>query len=141
MYNNMQNLFLEGLERFEGLLIATTNRRDLLDQAFSRRFTYKWELPAPDATLRRAIWTQHLPAGRVAADVDLDQLAALGLTGGEIRLVVEQAVRRATSRGQDSLGHELLATLARQELRGRFDRAQGGKTIGFLTQEKTRLLS
>ena len=49
MHNNMQNLFLEGLERFEGILVATTNRRDLLDQAISRRFTYKWELPAPDA--------------------------------------------------------------------------------------------
>jgi len=55
MYNNMQNLFLEGLERFEGILIATTNRRDLLDQAFSRRFTYKWELPNPDTDFRRAI--------------------------------------------------------------------------------------
>ena len=131
MHNNMQNLFLEGLERFEGLLIATTNRRDLLDQAFSRRFTYKWELPAPDATLRRAIWAQHLPAGRLAPEVELERLAELGLTGGEIRLVVEQAVRRATSRGVELLGHELLESLARQELSGRFDRKQSGRSIGF----------
>ena len=128
---NMQNLFLEGLERFEGILVATTNRRDLLDQAFSRRFTYKWELPAPDAKLRREIWMQHLPTGRLSSDVNPDRLAALGLTGGEIRLVVEQAVRRATSRGAISLDHDLLETLARQELQGRFDRKQGGKIIGF----------
>lgn len=43
MNNNIQNLFLEGLERFNGVLIATTNRKDLLDGAFSRRFTYKLE--------------------------------------------------------------------------------------------------
>ncbi len=131
MHNNMQNLFLEGLERFEGILVATTNRRDLLDQAFSRRFTYKWELPAPDAKLRRAIWSQHLPAGRLSTEVNLDRLAALGLTGGEIRLVVEQAVRRATSRGDNSLGHDLLESLARQELQGRFDQKYTGKAIGF----------
>src|SRR6185369_7452144 len=51
MNNNMQNLFLEGLERFSGILVATTNRRDLLDEAFSRRFTYKLELPPPDKDL------------------------------------------------------------------------------------------
>jgi len=70
MNNNMQNLFLEGLERFSGILVATTNRRDLLDEAFSRRFTYKLELPPPDRELRIALWKNHLPMERLADDLD-----------------------------------------------------------------------
>ena len=65
MNNNMQNLFLEGLERFSGVMVATTNRRDLLDDAFSRRFTYKLELPPPDKLLRTEIWKSHLPMARL----------------------------------------------------------------------------
>ena len=41
MHNQMQNIFLEQIEQFDGILIATTNLLDNLDKAFSRRFNYK----------------------------------------------------------------------------------------------------
>lgn len=134
MNNNMQNLFLEGLERFAGILVATTNRRDLLDEAFSRRFTYKLELPAPDRSLRMALWKEHLPSGRLAQDVDLDQLADLGLTGGEIRLVVERAVRLLAYRGDAMINACTLTMLAREELAARIKRAGAAGRIGFSGQ-------
>ncbi|MBJ6799722.1 ATP-binding protein [Geomonas propionica] len=134
MNNNMQNLFLEGLERFTGILVATTNRRDLLDEAFSRRFTYKLELPAPDRSLRMALWKEHLPLDRLAHDVDLDQLADLGLTGGEIRLVVERAVRLLAYRGDASIDVGTLTLLAREELAARMKRAGTAGRIGFAAQ-------
>ena len=122
MNNNMQNLFLEGLERFSGILVATTNRRDLLDEAFSRRFTYKLELPPPDKELRIELWKSHLPTKMLADDLDIPQLADLGLTGGEIRLVIERTVRLLAYRGLTTLDHQTLTTIAREELASRLKR-------------------
>lgn len=131
MHNNMQNLFLEGLERFSGILVATTNRRELLDEAFSRRFTYKLELPQPDKELRLSLWKSHLPIKQLADDVDIAQLADLGLSGGEIRLVVERAVRLAAFRGSTKLTHATLLTIAQEELACRMKQHGIKNRIGF----------
>lgn len=130
MNNNMQNLFLEGLERFTGILVATTNRRDLLDDAFGRRFTYKLELPQPDRYLRQELWKQHLPKKRIADDVDIGTLAELNLSGGEIRLVVERAVRMAAFKGSALLRHDLLWEIAQEELTST-NRTSSKRRIGF----------
>jgi len=39
MHNQMQNIFLEQIENFRGMLIATTNLLENIDKAFSRRKT------------------------------------------------------------------------------------------------------
>lgn len=131
MNNNMQNLLLEGLERFTGILVATTNRRELLDEAFSRRFTYKLELPEPDKPLRMELWKTHLPVKRLADDVNISQLADLGLSGGEIRLVVERAVRLAAFRGSTKLTHATLLAIAQEELANRMKQHGLKQRIGF----------
>lgn len=131
MNNNMQNLFLEGLERFSGIMVATTNRRDLLDEAFGRRFTYKLELANPDRNLRMELWKSHLPLQRLAEDVDIGQLADLNLSGGEIRLVVERAVRLRAYLGLTSLDHKTLADIAREEIASRMKRNGTSGRIGF----------
>lgn len=131
MNNNMQNLFLEGLERFSGILVATTNRRDLLDEAFSRRFTYKLELPAPDRNLRMALWTSYLPLERLADDIEIEQLAGMGLTGGEIRLIIERAVRLCAYRGLTTIDRKTLTDIAKEELASRMKRNGTVGKIGF----------
>jgi SpoVK/Ycf46/Vps4 family AAA+-type ATPase len=131
MNNNMQNLFLEGLERFSGILVGTTNRRDLLDEAFSRRFTYKLELPAPDRNLRIELWKSHLPMKRLADDVDIATLADLGLSGGEIRLVIERTVRILAYRGQITIDSKILTDIAKEELTSRMKRNGKVGRIGF----------
>lgn len=136
MHNNMQNLFLEGLEKFAGILVATTNRRDLLDDAFSRRFTYKLELPPPDRILRMKLWKTHLPEKRLADDVDIGLLAELGLTGGEIRLVVERAVRIAAYRGLPKIHNSLLKELADEERASRLKKFGNARSIGFDTTRR-----
>ncbi len=128
-HNNMQNLFLEALERFDGVLVATTNRKELLDDAYGRRFTYKLELLPPDATTRRMIWESHLPKNLMAGQIDIGKLASYPLTGGEIRLVLEQAVRKAAFTGCTKLEGAMLIELA-----GREAVASNGKqmrSIGF----------
>ncbi len=110
--NNVQNLFLEALERFDGILVATTNMKELLDSAYSRRFTYKLELPEPDAELRKKLWQMHLPEKICDDSIDLEQLAVFDLTGGEIRLVMEQAVRKMAYQGETKLKGQMLCESA-----------------------------
>lgn len=131
MNNNMLALFLEGLERFSGILVGTTNRRDLLDDAFSRRFTYKMELPPPDRSLRIELWKSHLPKQRLAEDVDIGILADLGLSGGEIRLVIERAVRLQAYQGIATIDGKVLTDIATEELRSRMKRNGTSGRIGF----------
>jgi hypothetical protein len=127
--NNVQNLFLEGLEQFNGLLIATTNRKELLDSAYDRRFTYKLELLPPNESQRKKLWETHLPQKLCDDSINLDQLAKINLTGGEIRLVLEQAIRTAAYRGSDKLDGQTLFQIALKE--SKISGRNSMKTLGF----------
>jgi hypothetical protein len=61
MNNSMQNILLQELEQFVGILIATTNLKQNLDHAFDRRFLYKVNFGQPDANVRRKIIDTMLP--------------------------------------------------------------------------------
>jgi hypothetical protein len=56
--NAMQNIFLQEMENFKGILVATTNLNKNMDQAFERRFLWKVEIGHPDtATQERMMWS------------------------------------------------------------------------------------
>lgn len=59
--NAIQNIILEELENFEGILIATTNLASNLDSAFERRFLFKIQFQKPDISIRARIWKSKLP--------------------------------------------------------------------------------
>lgn len=59
--NAIQNILLEELENFEGILIATTNLANNLDSAFERRFLFKIQFHKPDPSIRARIWKLKLP--------------------------------------------------------------------------------
>ncbi len=131
MYNQMQNLFLEALERFQGVLIATTNLRENLDKAFSRRFHLKLEFPFPGVSERRRLWEVHLPETLpLDDDVDVDLLAGeFALTGGQIAVVVKNAAVEAARKGEEKIGMALLRKFACLESGTSFDRSH--RRIGF----------
>ncbi|MBS9766070.1 MAG: AAA family ATPase [Flavobacteriaceae bacterium] len=54
--NAIQNIILEELENFEGILIATTNLVKNLDTAFERRFLFKIPFQKPNIEIRTQIW-------------------------------------------------------------------------------------
>ncbi|MDD6356785.1 MAG: ATP-binding protein [Bacteroidales bacterium] len=86
--NAIQNIILEGLEKLDGILIATTNLVDNLDAAFERRFLFKikFERPAPQAQI--AIWRDRLPG---LTDDDYRILAEkYQFSGGEIENIVRK---------------------------------------------------
>jgi hypothetical protein len=54
--NAIQNIILEELENFNGILFATTNLVNNIDKAFERRFLFKIELKQPNISIRADIW-------------------------------------------------------------------------------------
>jgi hypothetical protein len=89
MHNTVQNIILEELENFEGILIATTNLSDNMDQAFERRFLYKIEFKKPGVRVRQSIWKSLLP--ELSQD-DINVLAEkFDFTGGNIQNIAKKS--------------------------------------------------
>lgn len=61
MNNTIQNILLEELEQFEGILIATTNNTENIDSAFMRRFLFKIQIGKPDQATRFLMTKERLP--------------------------------------------------------------------------------
>ena len=77
------------------LIIAATNRRDVLDSALLRpgRFDRIINVPLPDTSSRRAILDVHLKNKTIDETVDLDKYAELtsGYSGAELKNLVNEA--------------------------------------------------
>jgi len=131
MYNQMQNIFLEQLEQFEGILIATTNLIENLDPAFSRRFHHKIEFRRPGRGERLKLWQLHLPEKTpLHDDVNVDSLAErYDLSGGQIAVIVRNAAVRAIRRG-DRLHQGDLIRACEDEMAGNFDE-KARTRVGF----------
>jgi transitional endoplasmic reticulum ATPase len=87
---------MDGVEELKGVLVlAATNRKDMLDPALLRpgRFDLLLEVPPPDAAGRAKIFEVHLKGKPMAADLEIDDLAkrSAGLTGAEIEMVCHRA--------------------------------------------------
>lgn len=86
--NRIQNVILQELENFEGILFATTNMAGNLDKAFERRLFFKLHLEKPDEIVRKQIWLSLLSA---MSDEDASYLASeYEFTGAEIDNIVQK---------------------------------------------------
>ncbi|WP_201351917.1 ATP-binding protein [Hydrogenimonas urashimensis] len=131
MHNQMQNIFLEQIEHFEGVLIATTNLLENLDTAFSRRFNYKIAFKKPNQSQRMALWKKMLPADApYAGDFDIKRLAEYDLTGGQIDLVVKNTAYRVAVKEEPLFTTEDFIAEIKKEQGGSFE--DEGKSMGFL---------
>jgi SpoVK/Ycf46/Vps4 family AAA+-type ATPase len=71
--NNSVNVLLTTLDRSTtGIIIATTNRPDILDSALKRRFEEVIEVPAPTSQQKRAL-SERLCAGFGVPTVDVEE--------------------------------------------------------------------
>ena len=89
MHNIMQNVLLEELEHFDGILVATTNLIDNIDSAFDRRFLYKLRFDLPGREERRRIWQSRMPK---LEEKWAARLAAYPLSGAQIENVARRAL-------------------------------------------------
>lgn len=110
--NALQNIILQEMETLDGILIATTNLQDNLDDAFERRFLYKLFLDKPTVEVKARIWQSMLPdlsegdACRLAAEFDF--------SGGQIENVARKRFIDEVLSGETA-DLETLRTLCRNE--------------------------
>ena len=90
MENTMQNIILQEMETFEGIMIATTNLAQNMDKAFERRFLYKIKFEKPTMEARLNMWHDMIPE----LDENDTQIIAemFNFSGGQI----ENIARRYT---------------------------------------------
>jgi len=103
--NIMQNVLLQALENFEGILIATTNLTGNMDRAYERRFSLRLNFPRPDKHIRASIWKEKLP------DLTQEEARLLGerfeISGGEIDNQIRQVLLRKVLRKDGDLFNAL----------------------------------
>jgi cell division protease FtsH len=123
---------MDGFELKDNIiLIAATNRPDILDPALLRpgRFDRQIVVDRPDRNGRRKILEVHSKGKPLASEIDLDTLAAgtPGFTGADLANLVNEAALLAARRGKK--------TIEQEELEEGIMRVIAGP------EKKTRLLS
>ncbi|MCH5322723.1 MAG: ATP-binding protein [Helicobacter sp.] len=130
MHNQMQNIFLEQIEHFDGILIATTNLLETIDTAFSRRFNYKIEFKKPNLEERLKLWERLLPKNApFEENFNLKTLAEFSLTGGQIALVVKNTAYVIASQKNPLFTTQSFVNEIKKELDSNFD---SQREMGFL---------
>jgi cell division protease FtsH len=104
---------MDGFEMKDNIiLIAATNRPDILDPALLRpgRFDRQIVVDRPDRNGRRKILEVHSKGKPLAPQIDLDSLAAgtPGFTGADLRNLVNEAALLAARRGKKVIEQEEL---------------------------------
>ncbi len=104
---------MDGFEMKDNIiLIAATNRPDILDPALLRpgRFDRQIVVDRPDRNGRRKILEVHSKGKPLASSIDLDALAAgtPGFTGADLANLVNEAALLAARRGKKTIEQEEL---------------------------------
>lgn len=99
---------MDGFSQTESVIVlAATNRPDVLDPALLRpgRFDRHITVDRPTQKGRREIFAVHCRNVRLGSDVNLNKLASgtIGLTGADIRNLVNEAALWATRQGKDKV--------------------------------------
>src|SRR5437016_5862988 len=99
---------MDGFESNEGvILIAATNRPDVLDPALLRpgRFDRRIMVPRPDVKGREGILKVHTKKTPLSPEVDLDQIArgTPGFSGADLENLVNEAALIAARKGKERL--------------------------------------
>ncbi|MBE6251941.1 MAG: AAA family ATPase [Bacteroidales bacterium] len=126
--NAISNILLQAFEDMSGILLATTNLIDNLDEAFDRRFLFKTQLVKPDAAARAKIWKSNIPE---LTDEEAENLAcSFEMSGAQIFNV-------ATKRGLAEIyfdgdrGYAFIVNLCVKELSTEQGSTPRPRRIGF----------
>lgn len=122
--NAIQNIILEEMERFEGILFATTNLATNLDAAFERRFLFKLYFTKPELKVSAKIWQSKL--AKLSSE-ECDMLAArFDFSGGQIENISRKYSMAEIINGTTPTYDEIVAFCKEESIA-----KVGGKTIGF----------
>jgi len=127
MENSVQNIILQEMENFSGILIATTNLTKNLDKAFERRFLYKICFEKPCLEARSKIWKGMIPE---IQEEQAEQLAKnFDFSGGQIENVVRKRAVDSILNGYEP-DFDTLMGYCKEEILS--DNKTARKPIGFL---------
>ena len=125
MENAIQNIILQEMEQFEGIMICTTNLTTCMDKAFDRRFLFKIEFERPTNEARKQIW-QSLLVG--LNDAQATELAdKFDFSGGQIQNISRKQIIHSIFEGSDEIDYEQVKKDCQSEQVSR----QNGRKIGF----------
>jgi hypothetical protein len=123
--NTIQNIILQEMENLSGILIATTNLTQNMDNAFERRFLYKIAFDKPCMESRKSIWNSLLP------DLNEDNAAELSgkfeLSGGQIENIARKVEVDAIINGESMCMDKLIRYCKDESLNSLYS----SKKIGF----------
>jgi cell division protease FtsH len=101
---------MDGFDDSNVVVLAATNRGDILDPALTRpgRLDRKVEVPNPDRRGRERILEVHTAGKPVAADVDLTSIARRtpGFSGAQLAALVNEACMEAARRDAATVTHD-----------------------------------
>lgn len=116
-YANTETAYLlQKMEEYPGITFLSTNLRQNIDEAFTRRMRFIVEFTLPEEAERLRIWKGIWPAGvPLASDVDLAALAAkFRLSGGSIRNIALSAAFLAAEEREPIAMRHLMRALRRE---------------------------
>lgn len=88
--NAIQNVLLEELENFDGILFATSNLVANLDSAFERRFLFKVKFENPSTENAAKIWKSKLPI--LSVNEALELASQFSYSGGEMENIARKSI-------------------------------------------------
>merc|ERR1719281_1303924 len=137
------NQILTEMDGFQGntgvIVIAATNRADVLDNALVRpgRFDRRVPVDLPDVKGRREILNVHVRGKPLASELDLDIIAkrTIGFSGASLANLMNEAAIVAARNGKEEIGYE--------EVDYALDRLQVGmqKNTGMSFPARQRLVA
>ena len=113
MNNAIQNIVLQEMETLDGIMIATTNLEQSLDNAFERRFLYKVCFERPDIEQRKRIWLSMLPT--LSADTVLQLATIYDFSGGQIENIVRKCDVESILYGESSVDADKIQRFCQEE--------------------------
>jgi SpoVK/Ycf46/Vps4 family AAA+-type ATPase len=105
-YANLEvGYLLQRLEASQGLVILTSNLKENIDAAFTRRFHFVVHFPRPGAAERRRLWQLAFPPeAPLSPDMDVDALCRLDMTGASITAAARSAALTAADADSPTIG-------------------------------------
>ena len=123
--NAIQNILLEELENFNGILFATSNLVTNLDPAFERRFLFKIKFDSPSLDNAAKIWKNKLPT------ITLKEASFLAnsykFSGGEMGNIARKCIMEEVVLG-NKLTFEKIITFCDSE---KWEKSAIATKIGF----------
>lgn len=78
---SLSNETLKRLDEYQGIILAATNRYDIIDTAFKRRFLFKIDFSYPSKEIRKKIWLDKCPK---LSKKEIEIVSTYELTGADI---------------------------------------------------------